>query len=141
MIPSDRAQKTVFFRKRHQQFYYPVYLLMRTHGVLPRYHVPDVVVHKVSSKDGISDRVRHDDLQVFLKLLFAMIRAPVVRIKYRIDVDVMFKVNGKDLISELLMGDVSIWGDVCVASQVALVVKNTPANAGDIRDAFSIPGS
>ena len=27
------------------------------------------------------------------------------------------------------------------ASQVALVVKNLPANAGDIRDAGSIPGS
>ena len=27
------------------------------------------------------------------------------------------------------------------ASQVALVVKNPPANAGDIRDAGSIPGS
>ena len=27
------------------------------------------------------------------------------------------------------------------ASQVALVVKNTPANAGDIRTAGSIPGS
>ena len=27
------------------------------------------------------------------------------------------------------------------ASQVALVVKNPPANAGDIRDAVSIPGS
>ena len=40
----------------------------------------------------------------------------------------MFKVDGKDLISELLMGDVSIWGDVCVASQAALVVKNTPGN-------------
>ena len=53
----------------------------------------------------------------------------------------MFKVDGKDLISELLMGDVSIWGDVCVASQVALVVKNTPANAGDLRDAVLIPGS
>ena len=26
------------------------------------------------------------------------------------------------------------------ASQVALVVKNLPANAGDIRDASSIPG-
>ena len=26
------------------------------------------------------------------------------------------------------------------ASQVALVVKNTPANAGDLRDAGSIPG-
>ena len=25
-------------------------------------------------------------------------------------------------------------------SQVALVVKNSPANAGDLRDAFSIPG-
>ena len=25
-------------------------------------------------------------------------------------------------------------------SQVALVVKNTPANAGDIRDAYSTPG-
>ena len=53
----------------------------------------------------------------------------------------MFKVDGKDLISELLMGDVSICGDVCVASQVALVVKNTPANAGDIRDAVLIPVS
>ena len=28
-----------------------------------------------------------------------------------------------------------------MASQVALVVKNLPANAGDIRDAGSIPGS
>ena len=27
------------------------------------------------------------------------------------------------------------------ASQVALVVKNLPANAGDVRDASSIPGS
>ena len=27
------------------------------------------------------------------------------------------------------------------ASQVVLVVKNRPANAGDIRDAVSIPGS
>ena len=27
------------------------------------------------------------------------------------------------------------------ASQVALVVKNPPANAGDVRDAGSIPGS
>ena len=27
------------------------------------------------------------------------------------------------------------------ASQVALVVKNLPANAGDLRDAGSIPGS
>ena len=27
------------------------------------------------------------------------------------------------------------------ASQVALVVKNLPANAGDVRDAGSIPGS
>ena len=27
------------------------------------------------------------------------------------------------------------------ASQVALVVKNLPANAGDIRDASSVPGS
>ena len=29
----------------------------------------------------------------------------------------------------------------CGASQVALVVKNLPANAGDARDAGSIPGS
>ena len=27
------------------------------------------------------------------------------------------------------------------ASQVALVVKNLPANAGDVRDAGSVPGS
>ena len=27
------------------------------------------------------------------------------------------------------------------ASQVALVVKNTPANAGDIKDLGSVPGS
>ena len=27
------------------------------------------------------------------------------------------------------------------ASQMALVVKNLPANAGDVRDASSIPGS
>ena len=29
----------------------------------------------------------------------------------------------------------------CWASQVVLVVKNLPANAGDIRDTGSIPGS
>ena len=29
----------------------------------------------------------------------------------------------------------------CLASQVALVVKNPSANAGDVRDANSIPGS
>ena len=29
----------------------------------------------------------------------------------------------------------------CGASQVALVVKNSPANAGDIRGTGSIPGS
>ena len=29
----------------------------------------------------------------------------------------------------------------CGASQVAVLVKNPPANAGDIRDAVSIPGS
>ena len=29
---------------------------------------------------------------------------------------------------------------LCRASQVALVVKNSPANAGDIRDMGSIPG-
>ena len=28
-----------------------------------------------------------------------------------------------------------------IASQVALVVKNSPANAGDVRDVGSIPGS
>ena len=28
-----------------------------------------------------------------------------------------------------------------LGSQVALVVKNTPANAGDLRDSGSIPGS
>ena len=33
------------------------------------------------------------------------------------------------------LGDVEIW-----ASQVALVVKNLPANAGDLRDLGSIPG-
>ena len=29
---------------------------------------------------------------------------------------------------------------VCWASQVALVVKNSPANAGDVRDVGLIPG-
>ena len=29
---------------------------------------------------------------------------------------------------------------VCLASHVALVIKNPPANAGDVRDAHSIPG-
>ena len=29
---------------------------------------------------------------------------------------------------------------ICGAFQVALVVKNSPANAGDIRDVDSIPG-
>ena len=33
------------------------------------------------------------------------------------------------------LGDVEIW-----ASKVALVVKNLPANAGDLRDLGSIPG-
>ena len=28
-----------------------------------------------------------------------------------------------------------------IASQVALVVKNSPANAGDLRDSGSVPGS
>ena len=27
-----------------------------------------------------------------------------------------------------------------MASQVVLVVKNLPANAGDVRDAYSVPG-
>ena len=31
--------------------------------------------------------------------------------------------------------------DIFWASQVALVVKNTPANEGDLRDVGSIPGS
>ena len=30
---------------------------------------------------------------------------------------------------------------LCWASQVVLVVKHPPANAGDVRDAGSIPGS
>ena len=30
---------------------------------------------------------------------------------------------------------------ISIQSQVALVVKNPPANAGDIRDSGSIPGS
>ena len=30
---------------------------------------------------------------------------------------------------------------ICTASQVSLVAKNPPANAGDIRDLVSIPGS
>ena len=30
---------------------------------------------------------------------------------------------------------------VCTASQVTLVVKNPPANAGDVRDVDLIPGS
>ena len=41
------------------------------------------------------------------------------------------------------LGIVLIWTKVGVdrASQVVLVVKNLPANAGDIRDTGSIPGS
>ena len=39
--------------------------------------------------------------------------------------------------SENLIHAMLSWG----ASQVALVVKNLPANAGDIRDSGSIPGS
>ena len=40
-------------------------------------------------------------------------------------------------------GDPESWGSfMCVqASRVALVVKNLPANVGDLRDAGSIPGS
>ena len=30
---------------------------------------------------------------------------------------------------------------ICQASQIALMVKNTPTNAGDVRDTGSIPGS
>ena len=52
------------------------------------------------------------------------------------------------------IGKKSIKGDICIciadlicstpetgASQVLLVVKNPPANAGDIKDAGLIPGS
>ena len=34
-----------------------------------------------------------------------------------------------------------IWIYSCSASQTALVVKNSPANAGDVRDTGLIPGS
>ena len=42
-----------------------------------------------------------------------------------------------------LTGPIIIAGSICAigASQVALVVKNLPANARDLRDADSIPGS
>ena len=35
----------------------------------------------------------------------------------------------------------NVWGEILGASQVVLVVKNPSANAGDIRDTGSIPGS
>jgi len=38
----------------------------------------------------------------------------------------------------VLICNTSVYSDV---SQVALVVKNLPANAGDVRDSGSIPGS
>ena len=41
------------------------------------------------------------------------------------------------------MGEIEFWGQVVlnlVASQVAQVVKNPLADAGDVRDAGSIPG-
>ena len=40
-------------------------------------------------------------------------------------------------------GSPRIWATsrVCLDAQVVLVVKNLPANAGDIRDIGSIPGS
>ena len=34
-----------------------------------------------------------------------------------------------------------LWCGLCMASQVALVVKNESANAGDVRDAGLIPES
>ena len=34
----------------------------------------------------------------------------------------------------------SIWSFLIIIAQVALLVKNPPANAGDIRDAGSVPG-
>ena len=37
--------------------------------------------------------------------------------------------------------DIAIGVDTYWASQVALVIKNPPASAGDIRDGGSIPGS
>ena len=40
------------------------------------------------------------------------------------------------LLPDLFMLDMCLYG----ASQVALVVKNPPANAGDIRDMGSVPG-
>ena len=43
--------------------------------------------------------------------------------------------------SLLLTFEGLFWFTFSWASQVALVVKNPPANAGDIRDAGSIPGS
>ena len=54
-----------------------------------------------------------------------------------------------DLTIPFLSYPIDLTGDflmVCIysytwASQVALVVKNLPANAGDVRDAGLIPGS
>ena len=47
-----------------------------------------------------------------------------------------------NLISSLLLTFEGLfWFTFSWASQVALVVKNPPANAGDIREANSIPGS
>ena len=48
------------------------------------------------------------------------------------------------LVEETIGENLHDWnlGDVCleIASQVALVVKNPPANAGNVRDLGSIPG-
>ena len=47
----------------------------------------------------------------------------------------------KLLILTKIPSDQMIWSLKFKGSQVALVVKNLPANAGDIRDLGSIPGS
>ena len=46
-----------------------------------------------------------------------------------------------DGINNLFCHHTLITATVCWASQVALVVKNPPANAGDVRNMSSIPGS
>ena len=49
-------------------------------------------------------------------------------------------VSGGRLVTGKLSRDFRLSGRWTEASQVALVVKSLPANAGDVRDAGSIPG-
>ena len=68
----------------------------------------------------------------------------IPRTKNELQMDHRTKCKIIKLVEETIGENLHDWnlGDVCleIASQVALVVKNPPANAGNVRDLGSIPG-